>query len=321
MRRANGSGHITKLAGNRRRPYAIRKIVGWTEKGTPIYKYISYHRTKREADNALNKYNEDPYMLEKYTLEDVYNEWYVIQEQNKTENTLRGYRGRWNHLEPLYDTKIQSIDRFVLQKYFNNLELTEGVMSRILILMKALYEYAVKRGILPISALNIYKAIDITPKIESREYTHHVISREDINTLWERKDEEMVKIILVYIYTGLRYSELYNLDPDDIHDNYIEIKEAKTEAGKRLVPLSDKVKSLLPIKPVPPHTSYSKYMQQIIPGHTPHDTRHTFISLMTEAGVDVRIIQAIVGHKPVNVTEVYTHISLETMLEAVNKIG
>ena len=41
---------------------------------------------------------------------------------------------------------------------------------------------------------------------------------------------------------------------------------------------------------------------------------------MTEAKVDKRIIRVIVGHKPEDVTDIYTHLSLETMLEAVNLI-
>ena len=45
------------------------------------------------------------------------------------------------------------------------------------------------------------------------------------------------------------------------------------------------------------------------------------MSLLTEAGVDERIIQQIVGHKGQNVTQVvYTHIDLPNKLEAINKI-
>lgn len=55
--------------------------------------------------------------------------------------------------------------------------------------------------------------------------------------------------------------------------------------------------------------------------HKPHDTRHTYVSLLTEAGVDERIIKKIVGHKGKSVTEtVYTHLDLEIKLEAINKI-
>ena len=55
--------------------------------------------------------------------------------------------------------------------------------------------------------------------------------------------------------------------------------------------------------------------------HRPHDTRHTCISFLTEAGVDQRIIRKIVGHKGQGVTEtVYTHLELPAKLEAINKI-
>ena len=55
--------------------------------------------------------------------------------------------------------------------------------------------------------------------------------------------------------------------------------------------------------------------------HRAHDTRHTCVSLLTEAGVDERIIKKIVGHKGQGVTEtVYTHLELPIKLEAINKI-
>ena len=320
MRRPNGSGHITKLAGNRRKPYAIRKIVGWSDRKTPKYQYISYHKTKREAEKALDKYMEDPYTLGKYTLKDVYEEWYALREQDKAENTLTNYRSSWNHLKPLHDKKIALLDRFELQRFFDSMDLTEYAMKRALNLLKALFDYGTKRGILPLAALNYHKAIDIQPKKETRENPHSVLSKEEIAYLWEHKDNEIVKIILVYVYTGLRFSELRKLTPKNVHEDYIEIKQAKTEAGNRIVPLSNKVKSLLPIAQVPPHTTFVNYFQKILPDHTPHDTRHTFMSLMAEADVDDRIVKAIVGHKPTDITEHYTHFSFETLLEAVNKI-
>ena len=319
-KRANGTGHITKLAGNRRRPFAIRKIVGWTEKGTPRYQYISYHKTKREAEKALSRYAEDPYEPCRYTLKEVYEEWYALREQDKAENTLTGYRTQWNHLEPLHDEKIQAIDRFMLQKYFDGLVLSEYALVRIRSLLKLVFDYAVKRGYLPISALNYHKAIELAPKVETRENPHNTLTKEELDYLWQNKDNEIVKIILVYIYTGLRFAELRKLTAKNVHDDYIEIKQSKTEAGNRIVPLSDKVKGLLPISEVPPHSTFITYFQKILPDHTPHDTRHTFMSLMAEAKIDDRIVKAIVGHKPTDITEHYTHYSLETLLEAVNRI-
>ena len=62
-------------------------------------------------------------------------------------------------------------------------------------------------------------------------------------------------------------------------------------------------------------------MEQMNLKHRAHDTRHTCVSLLTEEGVDERIIKKIVGHNGQGVTEtVYTHLELPIKLEAINKI-
>lgn len=55
--------------------------------------------------------------------------------------------------------------------------------------------------------------------------------------------------------------------------------------------------------------------------HRPHDTRHTCISLLAEAGGDDRMVKKIVGHKGQGVTQqVYTHFEIQALLDAINKI-
>ena len=55
---------------------------------------------------------------------------------------------------------------------------------------------------------------------------------------------------------------------------------------------------------------------------TPHCTRHTCISMLTEAHVDQTMIKKIVGHSgAMTLTErVYSHLDIETLVEAINKI-
>lgn len=319
IRRANGDGTIVKLTGNRRKPYACRKIIGWKEDGKPILKYISYHRTKREAERALAEFNADPYKLSGQTLEEVYKEWIALQ-SGRADSTLKGYGVAWKKLAPIHDARISSLDRFELQKYFDNADMTEDSIQRVKNLLRKVFEHAVKHGYLPISALNIHKAIDYRSTLKTSERKGSAFTKEELQYLWNHKDNDIIRIILVYTYTGARFAELHNLRPEDCHDDYLDIVQSKTESGVRQIPLSDKVKSLLPIATIPPHTTFWMAFKMILPNHKPHDTRHTFVSLMTEAGVDKRILRAIVGHKPKDVTDEYTHISLETMLEAVNKI-
>ncbi|WP_303232851.1 tyrosine-type recombinase/integrase [Holdemanella biformis] len=63
-------------------------------------------------------------------------------------------------------------------------------------------------------------------------------------------------------------------------------------------------------------------MERMKMKHTPHDTRHTCISLLTKADVNPTTIKKIVGHKgAMSLTEkVYTHMHYQTLLDAINKI-
>src|SRR5262249_17814082 len=51
-----------------------------------------------------------------------------------------------------------------------------------------------------------------------------------------------------------------------------------------------------------------------------HDLRHTFASRLTMAGVDLRTLQELLGHKTIKMTLRYSHLSPTHTLEAVNKL-
>lgn len=54
---------------------------------------------------------------------------------------------------------------------------------------------------------------------------------------------------------------------------------------------------------------------------TPHACRHTFGTLMAEAGVETTSIQKIIGHSDYSITaNVYTHLEVEVLRKAINKI-
>ena len=321
MKRANGMGTIIKLTGNRRKPWAIRRVVGWKEDGRPQIKYQGYYRTRREAEIALNEYNCNPYTISKKTFADVYEEWYQQRESQRADGTLKIYRITYKRLAPLHDMRIKDIDRATLQRFYDDVKVTTHTFKNVTQMVNMVFEYAVKRDYLPISALNINKTINLPVKAQKFHKSRGIIEKKDIDRLWGLKDcNEYAKIALVYIYTGVRFSELRDLLPENCHENYIEITHAKTPSGIRIVPICDKLKDVLPIINVPARTTFERHFRALLPQHCIHETRHTFITMMTEAGVDQRIIKAIVGHKSNDVTDIYTHITLDVMLEAVNNL-
>ena len=53
--------------------------------------------------------------------------------------------------------------------------------------------------------------------------------------------------------------------------------------------------------------------------YTPHKLRHTAATLLYQEGVDIRKLQAILGHESVSTTEIYTHLQDSVIKEAVNQ--
>ena len=51
-----------------------------------------------------------------------------------------------------------------------------------------------------------------------------------------------------------------------------------------------------------------------------HDLRHTFASRLVMAGVDIRTVQELMGHKTLAMTLRYSHLSPEHRLEAVQRL-
>ena len=185
--------------------------------------------------------------------------------------------------------------------------------------------YAIRYDVIQPERIVILDYIDLTSSTPVKKIERKVFTDEEIQKLI-KMDDEMANLLLFLIYTGLRAGEFCSLTDSSIdEDMVLHIGKAKTAAGIRSIPLSDKAQKLAPV----PHFDSYEYLKYYFTtwrekhgfNHTLHDTRHTCASLLANAGVDKRIVQAILGHKGKDVTDkVYTHISIEVMREALNKI-
>ncbi len=170
-----------------------------------------------------------------------------------------------------------------------------------------------------------------------------VLTKEEVKKLIESADNIKSRLIISLLYSsGLRVSELVNLKVDDL--NFDE-KTGWVRKGKgskdRLFTLSanlaEELKEHLEAKGKENKYIFSKdeplttrNIQKIIKGTrqragvnkrvTPHTLRHSFATHLLESGVDIRMIQTMLGHANLNTTQVYTHISSEQIKKVKNPL-
>lgn len=324
----------------------------------PIYQFIGYYPTKAEALQALAAYNQNPYDLHvnSITFEEIYERWSEIHfEEIKRPNC---YKAAYKLCQPINDMKFIDIKLDHLQKIVDESGKNTPTLKNLKNMWGLMWDYAVIHEIVPPEKRNMIRYVNINKPGNPNAYNRKPFSKEALQKLWDaHSSNEYISVILMLIYTGVRIGELLNLEKKDVHldERWFYVKESKTDAGIREVPIAEKIvpffehwmkkdcKNLICTPDCEPFLYRNYYDSYWVPlmlqlnlgryesqeakkepvykGHRPHDTRHTCVSLLTEAGVDERIIQKIVGHKGQNVTQiVYTHVDLPFKLEAINKI-
>lgn len=350
MKLPNGFGSVYKLSGNRRNPWVARKTVGWSfdqEKGKsfPVYAFIGYYPTRKEALTALSDYNKDPYDLvtANLTFSDVFDKWLGQHSTKVSESNIKAYKASFRSCSALHDMKFTDIKLDHLQKVVDSSGKNTPTLKKMKNLFNMMWEYAVIHEITTPDRKEMIKYLDISKAGNPNKMDRKPFSTKQISSIWEAvSSNEYMEIVLILIYTGVRIGELLDLKKEDVHleDRWFFVRESKTASGIREVPIAEKIvpfmdkwtkkdSEWLICTPEGKHFTYRNYydsywtpMMNILGlDHRPHDTRHTCVSLLTTAGVDDRVIKKIVGHKGQGVTEqVYTHLELPVKLEAINRI-
>ena len=118
----------------------------------------------------------------------------------------------------------------------------------------------------------------------------------------------------------------------DGRQRYIDIKQSKTAAGIRKIPVHHRILDMLTerkssgtICPCPTYDSFrrlwDKAMDAVRMKHTPHECRHTLATLLDRAEVNETTIRMILGHARPGITKgVYTHKTLADLRKAIDRV-
>ena len=150
-----------------------------------------------------------------------------------------------------------------------------------------------------------------------------------VNYCKTHKNVEGTDALLVFLYFGLRKSELRSIEIVD--GKWLQCETSKERLGQnvvlRKIPFTPMVKKVLPYidfkraKNTNLNT-ISTRMKRLLPERHPHELRYTFVSRCKEAGVLSEAVSIWAGHSLSGTitSTVYTHYSEEFQLKEAEKV-
>ncbi len=160
-----------------------------------------------------------------------------------------------------------------------------------------------------------------------------ILTLKEISKILDQVKNLKHKTMLLLIYSaGLRLGELLNLKPEDINSEAMKIHIRQGKGKKdRYVMLSENVLSLLKTyyteykpkdylfegqkggqySPKSVQTVFKRALSKtgIKKKASVHTLRHSFATHLLDDGTDIRYIQELLGHKRLETTQIYTHVS------------
>ena len=274
---------------------------------------------------------------------------YLSLGRNYSINTVKSYKNDLTELDKYFNYKqnILELSSDDLKKYLHSTAHLSGkTISHKISSFKSFYDYYIKLDKIkenPTTFLIRPKQDSKLPVVLTEEEVSKLLNI-SVSNAYEARNQAILELLYS---SGLRVSELINLEMSniDLEDSLIRVMgKGKKE---RIIPLGDfaikalstyinNYRSILNKK----NTSYvfinnacNKISRQSIfkiiklecqkkgikKNVSPHTLRHTFATHLLKNGADLRIIQELLGHENLSTTQIYTHISNETLHNEYNE--
>ena len=284
---------------------------------------------------------------------------FIKLEKSLSENSVSSYKNDLQrYLKFLSnDLKIQKLDGVELrhiEKYLEELsaiDLSVSSIARNVSSIRGFHEFAVVENM---AEANPAELVELPKKAESLP---EVLNPEEVSAIIDIPNRESnagirnAAILETLYATGMRVSELVNLELDNLIFEIGFIRVIGKGNKERLVPVGEAAQSALEhyietVRPAfqsddNPHKAKNRiFLSQrgnplsrmsiwnvvndaaeragIEKNVYPHIFRHSFATHLLEGGADLRAVQEMLGHASINTTEIYTHVD-RSLLHQVHK--
>ena len=280
---------------------------------------------------------------------------YLSSELNRSQQTVESYRDDLKHFEKfakdLSDSfSWETVDSDMVRDWMESM-MDKGnsaaTVSRRLSALKTFYRFALARRYVesdPVYSIKGPKKEKPLPQFVKESEMDELLDRQawgdDYNNVRART------IIILFYETGMRLSELVNLDDKDVNFVTSEIKITGKGNKQRIVPFGDELKNTLlefrrlrdasvevktpalVVSDKGTRMSPSK-VQNIVRSNlsrvcslkkkSPHVLRHSFATAMLNHHVGLENLKKLLGHARLSTTEIYTHTTFEQLKRVYNE--
>lgn len=285
--------------------------------------------------------------------------WLLIYKKDKVAyGTYDNYKQYVNnYIKPILGhLKFEQVRPAHIEMFFNKISgLSKSAKKHIHIALRGIFNSAIENHFCKESPVKPFKKYITSAEEDEKKVKEEVkvFSPTQIKQILEiAPTHKYGHYVLILLYTGLRVGELLALQWTDIKDDLITVRrsQARAEGGGYIdkAPKSGKVRYVgitpdlqkildnLPKKGIYVLTDekgqqitlsgfekrYKKFFTDTgIEFLSPHKCRHTYATYLLKGGVDIKIVQSLLGHSTVNVTEIYTHVNTDDIKNNVKKLN
>lgn len=262
-----------------------------------------------------------------------------------TELYLKQNRANWEKAEK---NNLRHINNFMGDKYIHELtpvDVEKFRLERLQVVSKssvnknvgclrAMFNKAIEwklfEGVNPVKGIRFYK-------LDNRRLRY--LEKSEIQRLLGHCEGHLKDIVEFAINTGMRKGEIFNLKWHDIdwNNGLVHLLQTKNHE-KREIPINENVRNVLirvkrnldspyvfnsfngkPFNDIK-KSFYTALDKSGIDNFRFHDLRHTFASQLVMSGVDLLTIKELLGHKRMEMTLRYSHLSCDHKKRAVKSL-